>query len=69
MSRLMRLKELESNLQDVVVFEEPKILLEQYPTTAHIAGLAHIHNYTFGCKQIHSRQVMIWSMPVHFKSS
>lgn len=34
----MRLKELESNLQDVVVFEEPKILLEQYPTTAHIAA-------------------------------
>ena len=43
MSRLMRLKELESNLQDVVVFEEPKILLEQYPTSAHIAGLAHIY--------------------------
>lgn len=34
----MKLKELQSHLQDVDVFEEPKILLEQYPTPAHIAG-------------------------------
>lgn len=34
----MKLKELESCLQQVDVFEEPKILLEQYPTTPHIAG-------------------------------
>ena len=34
----IKLKQLQSNLQDVNVFEEPKILLEQYPTTAHIAG-------------------------------
>ncbi|XP_064647569.1 rRNA N6-adenosine-methyltransferase METTL5-like [Lineus longissimus] len=34
----MKLKELESNLQDVDGFEEPKILLEQYPTSPHIAA-------------------------------
>lgn len=34
----MKLKELESYLQQVDVFEEPKILLEQYPTSPHIAG-------------------------------
>ena len=34
----MKLKVLESNLQDVEVFDDPKILLEQYPTSAHIAG-------------------------------
>lgn len=34
----MKLKELESCLQQVDVFEKPKILLEQYPTTPHIAG-------------------------------
>lgn len=35
---VMKLKELESCLQQVDVFEEPKILLEQYPTSPHIAG-------------------------------
>uniref|UniRef100_A0A3Q3J486 Methyltransferase-like protein 5 n=1 Tax=Monopterus albus TaxID=43700 RepID=A0A3Q3J486_MONAL len=34
----MKLKELESCLQQVDVFEEPKILLEQYPTSPHIAA-------------------------------
>lgn len=34
----MKLKELESCLQQVDVFDEPKILLEQYPTSPHIAG-------------------------------
>lgn len=34
----MKLKELESCLQQVDTFEEPKILLEQYPTSPHIAG-------------------------------
>lgn len=34
----MKLKELESNLQNIDVFEEPKILLEQYHTSPHIAG-------------------------------
>lgn len=42
----MKLKELESCLQQVDVFENPKILLEQYPTSPHIAGcmLYTIHN-------------------------
>ena len=34
----MKLKELESNLQQVDVFEDPKIKLEQYATTPHIAS-------------------------------
>ncbi|XP_075036784.1 rRNA N(6)-adenosine-methyltransferase METTL5 [Mixophyes fleayi] len=45
----MRLKELEGCLQQVDVFENPKLLLEQYPTRPHIAAcmLYTIHN-TFG---------------------
>ncbi|XP_075685542.1 rRNA N(6)-adenosine-methyltransferase METTL5 [Rhinoderma darwinii] len=45
----MKLKELESRLQQVDVFESPKLLLEQYPTRPHIAAcmLYTIHN-TFG---------------------
>ncbi|KAL1924129.1 uncharacterized protein VTP21DRAFT_7164 [Calcarisporiella thermophila] len=34
----MRLKELEGYLQDVAVFDNPKIKLEQYPTTPHLAS-------------------------------
>lgn len=34
----MKLKQLESMLQGVEVFENPKIELEQYPTSAHIAS-------------------------------
>uniref|UniRef100_A0A8D1RSL5 Methyltransferase 5, N6-adenosine n=2 Tax=Sus scrofa TaxID=9823 RepID=A0A8D1RSL5_PIG len=34
----LRLKELESRLQQVDGFEKPKLLLEQYPTRPHIAG-------------------------------
>ncbi|RUO96695.1 S-adenosyl-L-methionine-dependent methyltransferase, partial [Jimgerdemannia flammicorona] len=34
----MKLKELESQLQDCAAFENPKIKLEQYPTTAHLAA-------------------------------
>ncbi|XP_053554394.1 rRNA N6-adenosine-methyltransferase METTL5 isoform X2 [Bombina bombina] len=42
----MKLKELESCLQQVDVFENPKLLLEQYPTRPHIAAcmLYTIHN-------------------------
>ncbi|XP_077779958.1 LOW QUALITY PROTEIN: rRNA N(6)-adenosine-methyltransferase METTL5 [Podarcis muralis] len=45
----LKLKELESNLQQVDDFENPKLLLEQYPTRPHIAAcmLYTIHN-TFG---------------------
>ncbi|CAG8809227.1 9794_t:CDS:2, partial [Dentiscutata erythropus] len=34
----MRLKELESSLQNVAVFDKPKIELEQYCTTPHLAA-------------------------------
>jgi predicted RNA methylase len=34
----MRLKELEGYLQQVEVFDKPKVELEQYPTTPHIAS-------------------------------
>ncbi|KAJ8788521.1 hypothetical protein J1605_005252 [Eschrichtius robustus] len=42
----LRLKELESHLQQVDGFEKPKLLLEQYPTRPHIAAcmLYTIHN-------------------------
>lgn len=36
--KCMKRKELESYLQDVEVFDNPKVKLEQYPTTPHIAG-------------------------------
>uniref|UniRef100_A0A7N4NFN7 Methyltransferase 5, N6-adenosine n=1 Tax=Sarcophilus harrisii TaxID=9305 RepID=A0A7N4NFN7_SARHA len=35
----MKRKELESFLQQVDGFEKPKLLLEQYPTRPHIAGM------------------------------
>lgn len=34
----MKLKELESRLSCVRLFEEPNVMLEQYPTSAHIAA-------------------------------
>lgn len=34
----MKLKELESYLQDVDGFPDPKVALEQYPTPPHIAA-------------------------------
>lgn len=42
----MKLKELESCLQQVDAFEEPKLFLEQYPTSPHIAAcmIYTIHN-------------------------
>ena len=40
MAKSLKLKELESYLEDVDVFEEPKVALEQYPTTPHLAGKA-----------------------------
>ncbi|XP_045209498.2 rRNA N6-adenosine-methyltransferase METTL5-like [Mercenaria mercenaria] len=38
MAKALKLKELESYLDDVDVFANPKIKLEQYPTTPHIAA-------------------------------
>lgn len=34
----LRLRELEEYLQELEVFEKPKLLLEQYPTSGHIAS-------------------------------
>jgi predicted RNA methylase len=34
----MKLKHLEAALQDMEVFEQPKVHLEQYPTTPHLAA-------------------------------
>lgn len=45
----MKLKELESHLQQVEEFEDPKILLEQYPTRPHIAAcMLHTMAASFG---------------------
>jgi len=45
----MKLKELESHLQEVDEFENPKILLEQYPTRPHIAAcMLHTMAASFG---------------------
>ena len=38
MAARMKLRELETHLEDVEAFNNPKILLEQYPTRPHIAA-------------------------------
>ena len=44
----MKLRQLESNLEQVDVFEKPKVLLEQYPTRPHIAAcMLHTIQATF----------------------
>ena len=49
MTARMKLKELESHLGEVEVFEKPKILLEQYPTPPHIAAcLLHTMQSSYG---------------------
>jgi len=35
---MMKLRQLETHLEEVEAFENPKVLLEQYPTRAHIAA-------------------------------
>ena len=45
----MKLRELETHLQEVDEFEKPKVLLEQYPTRPHIAAcMLHTIEATFG---------------------
>jgi len=45
----MKLRQLESHLQQVEEFEKPKILLEQYPTRPHIAAcMLHTMQASFG---------------------
>ena len=46
---IMKLKELEGYLQQVEVFDNPKVELEQYPTTPHIAAhMLYTIETTFG---------------------
>lgn len=44
----IKLKQLESYLESVDDFEEPKILLEQYATRPHIAGEIQKNNTHMG---------------------
>lgn len=44
----MKLKQLEQELQQVTVFKNPKIHLEQYPTTPHLASLLIFTAYQNG---------------------
>ena len=49
MTARIKLKELESHLEGVEVFDRPKVLLEQYPTPPHIAAcLLHTMQSSFG---------------------
>jgi len=49
MSCRLKLRQLESRLEDVDTFEQPKILLEQYPTRPHIAAsMLHTMQASFG---------------------
>nr|CAG4646518.1 EOG090X0BVL [Macrothrix elegans] len=49
MPKIMKRRELEQYLQDVEGFTQPKILLEQYETRAHIAAcMLHTMESTFG---------------------
>jgi len=53
----MKLKELESHLQEVEGFDEPKILLEQYPTRPHIAACM-IHTMASTFDDIEDRHIL-----------
>jgi len=53
----MKLKELESHLQQVDEFDEPKILLEQYPTRPHIAACM-IHTMAASFDDIENRTIL-----------
>jgi len=53
----MKLKELECHLQEVEEFEEPKILLEQYPTRPHIAACM-IHTMASTFDDVEDRSIL-----------
>ncbi|XP_060064801.1 rRNA N6-adenosine-methyltransferase METTL5-like [Ylistrum balloti] len=53
----LRLKELESYLQDVETFNKPKMLLEQYATTPHIAACV-LHTIDTNYDDIHNKNVV-----------
>ena len=46
---LLKLKDLHSQLEYVDDFENPKIELEQYVTTPHIAGELYDSGYEYAC--------------------
>jgi len=52
----MKLRQLETYLEDVEAFEKPKVLLEQYPTRAHIAACM-IHTIQSSYDGIRDRRV------------
>jgi len=52
----IKLKELESHLQEVEEFENPKILLEQYPTRPHIAACM-LHTMAASFDDIENRTI------------
>jgi predicted RNA methylase len=45
----MKLKHLEAALQDMAIFEQPKVHLEQYPTTPHLAACVLYEGASSGC--------------------
>jgi len=53
----MKLKQLEQHLQEVDEFDEPKILLEQYPTRPHIAACM-IHTIASSFDDIEDRIIL-----------
>jgi len=53
----MKLKELESHLQQVEEFDDPKILLEQYPTRPHIAACM-IHTIASSFDDVENRRIL-----------
>ena len=70
----MKLKELENHLQQVEVFEKPKVLLEQYPTRPHIGWYlvyfscsCHVLRY-FGMILRHFGVKIYWSQTGFFLS-
>ena len=52
----MKLRQLESLLEDVAVFEAPKIALEQFPTSAQLA--ARIVHVAHGLGDVEGRVVL-----------
>jgi len=52
----MKLKHLQSVLEDIETFENPKIELEQYTTSSHIAACI-VHTAEFVYKDINGKSV------------
>ena len=54
----MKLKELETHLQQVEVFEKPKVLLEQYPTRPHIGW--YLVYFSCSCHMLRYFGTLFW---------